>query len=174
MKGYVILSKLYSIRAYENVMNDTKKWLNDFKESTYYQELSESEKKQAQTIVEMFTELHYNHEIRKPREWTRNSVEDIITGPLVEKEGVSQVFLKQTQLVLTQYFLFLNGLGKIKNARVLINTINELIPMMINFGEFVLESTNSPIGIDGPLGYEMEGLDEFEVFIRLENPVDNT
>lgn len=47
MKGYVILPKLYSIRAYENVMNDTKKWLNDFKESAYYQELSESEKKQA-------------------------------------------------------------------------------------------------------------------------------
>ena len=121
----------FSNRVFNNVMKNTEEWLIKFEKSAYYKKLTKAAKKDARFIIEMFSEWSYSYELRRPREWTQSSLTYILLDPFSRKIAGEGSVIKHVEPVLTQYFLFLNDIGKIKNSKALISTLQEIATIMI-------------------------------------------
>lgn len=161
----------YSQTVFDNIMINTEGWLKQFKKSAYYKKLSKKEKEDSEFIIEVFTEWNYSYELRRPREWTQASLTYILLDPFTRKIAVESSFFKRVEPVLTQYFLFLNEIGKIKNSKALIKALKEVAPVMI---EEEQEGSNWGIGKElmasgKAMGVDMEDEEELQKFVQLLN-----
>lgn len=161
----------FSDRVLNNIMKNTEEWLNEFQQSAYYEKLTKAQRKDAEFIIEMFSEWNYSYELRRPREWTQSSLSYVLLDPFTRKIAVGSSFFKHVEPVLTQYFLFLDEIGKIKNSNALITALKEVAPIMI---EEEKEGSNWGIGkklmaSGEALGVNMEDEEELRNFIDLMN-----
>ncbi|MGM0125246.1 hypothetical protein IGI37_002644 [Enterococcus sp. AZ194] len=125
------MNREYSIKVHDNIIANTEAWVEQFEESTYFKKLTKAQKSDAQFIIELFTDWSYGYELRRPREWTQNSLYSVLLDPFPRKITAESAFFKRVEPVLTQYFLFLEELGKIKNSKALIKTLKEVAPEMV-------------------------------------------
>lgn len=167
------MNKEFSDRVLNNIIKNTEEWLNEFKKSGYYEKLTKAQKKDVEFIIEVFSEWSYSYELRRPREWTQSSLSYVLLDPFTRKIAVGPSFFKHVEPVLTQYFLFLGEIGKIKNSNALITTLKEVAPIMIEeekegsnwgMGKKVMASAES-------LGVDMENEEELSKFIDLMNQI---
>ncbi|WP_326716393.1 hypothetical protein [Vagococcus jeotgali] len=168
------MAKEFSVKVLDNIMNNTEDWLNLFKKDEGYTSLSTSEQEDSEFIIEMFTEWHYTFDSRRPREWTKASLKYVLIDLFPAQLAFGRTFFENVEPVLTQYFLFLDKIGKIKNAQALLKELKEVSPVMI---EEALTDTSLGLGqtlIDAAEEEKIEihNGEEFQHFIAMLNQLD--
>lgn len=171
INGGLKMEQEYSEIVFENIMNNTEAWIGQFKNSSYYKTLSKDEKEVAAFIVNTFTEWNYTYDLRRPREWTKASLEYVLLDLFPSKIVMESSFFNHVEPVLKQYFLFLNEIGKIKNSRALIKELELVVPEMLE-----IESDEDSWGIGKQmsamgysLGLDMSDEEDIQRFIQIFN-----
>ena len=103
-------------------------WTVAFSESTYFEELTEEQKRESECIILSFTDYMYTHHGLSPEEWDDEDgeLEECCLYTLPRKMTADKSYFRSIAPVLSAFFSFVKGQGLLRNAATLATRVKEL------------------------------------------------
>lgn len=110
-------------------------WIDEFKGTFVYQNLSLAAKKETSSAISIFTELMYSYYLLSPLKWTAKALEGICCDVLPRKVLADERFFVSIEPVLTAFFSFLAEKEYLPKAPVLIKRLHKIAPEMLRIAD---------------------------------------
>lgn len=106
-------------------------WIDEFKNTFAYQNLSLAAKKETSSAILIFTELMYSYYLLTPLKWTAKALEGICCDILPRKVLADERFFVSLEPILTAFLVFLAEKEYLSKASVLIKRLHKIAPEML-------------------------------------------
>jgi hypothetical protein len=121
----------FSDKIFDNIIKQTRKWLKGFSKTDGYKQLSEYQKDCCNFAVETFSEHMYSYCLEQPKDWSEESIEEILLDVFPRKLSVESEFYDAVEPILTGFLGFLQQKNHISNADVLIKSLKKHSKTMV-------------------------------------------
>nr|MDO8082680.1 hypothetical protein [Candidatus Freyarchaeota archaeon] len=116
----------YSEKELNKILDKVYEWGVEFSKSKYFEELTEEQKRESESVVMFFTEYMYTHSGLPPEKWDSKELRECCMHTLPRKVTAQESFFKSVAPVLSAFFTFLAEKGLIRNAPVLAESVKEI------------------------------------------------
>ena len=115
----------YSDEKLEEILDKVYEWYVKFSKSRYFEELTEEQKQESESVIMCVTEFMYSYHGLPPDQWDEDTLEECCLYTLPRKVTAEDSFFESIAPVLSAFFTFLNE-NNILNLSHLIGGIKEI------------------------------------------------
>ncbi|MHC5226706.1 SEC-C metal-binding domain-containing protein [Enterococcus sp. LJL99] len=109
----------------EKIMNQTKSWLEEFEQNQLFTQLTDKQQEDANRIIESYVEAMYTQQDRLLGKWTQKDTISVLSEYFPSEVVGSASFYQSVVPVLTNFFNYLEFIGRLKNASTLIKGVEK-------------------------------------------------
>src|SRR5437773_10885304 len=120
------MSDEYSEKHLSAILATVEAWSEAFAKSPEFARLSDSQRREAGAITELFAKYTYEYLALSPCEWDCAAVEECCTEILPRKVSAEASFFEAIAPVLRAFFTFLEDQSLLGNGRALAETLEDL------------------------------------------------
>lgn len=109
----------------EKIMNQTKDWIGGFEQNQLFTQLTDEQKENAKGIIESYVEAMYTQQDRIIGKWTQKDTISVLSDYFPSTLAKSVSFYQAVVPVLTNFFSYLESIGRLKNSSTLIKGLEK-------------------------------------------------
>lgn len=154
------MEKQYKIDYQEELQNDLDSkinlWVNGFLKSQIFRNLTEGERKEAKSIIDIFTMYMNEYFGTDPRDWNKGMVTECCLDIMPRKIAEGPVFYKKVGPVLEAFFTFLHKKRYVENGLRLARIVKKIKHEIVNVA---CDPSNWGMSKSVVMGAKLKGVD---------------
>ncbi|HQO39828.1 MAG TPA: SEC-C metal-binding domain-containing protein [Spirochaetota bacterium] len=131
-----ICDKEFSDKSFKSVSESVEGYTDDFKKSSYFMKLNNTEKDEAQHIIRNFSEMMYNYFLMIPANWNARRAVMCLSEIMPSKVVADNSYFEAVEPVMTAFLTFCGDKGYVTDGKIIARRL-------LGISESIIEESNN-------------------------------